>query len=471
MTLPAASPAPRLSARATAYLVAFFVPALVVLYLLVDMGGPVHRWPVPRAVLQGAWLYLVAIFLAVPVYHFLPRTLRPYGMLAMSLAFLALVISPSMATWSLGAALVLLGIVWLVPHVGWPALGLFAGWVGIVYSQMPACLGELSASIEWMPLAFGVNVLVVGIVMRTFHRATFAFYESWIGRETWDSPCEFVNYLIGLPFMTNSVSPSPRHFLDSRQETPEGLETTVIRGVKTCALCVGCLLMLSGLGWLQKVVPLGYPSGDFGPEAGQKLLSCSRPELWWIVLTYYFLHYLRRMGGEQLSVGAWRLFGHDLRDNFISPMTAHDLLDYWRRWDVLWREFLMSAFYYPVLMRLGRRYGAGRAWIYPVAGWVTFMANFVFDYLPRGLFVVLTLPPQALDFLCTMLVYHGAWSVLAGGSLYLQARHRGPAVRHPAWRVALHVALTYATVTFLRLFEISNVPLQAKMLVLRQMFS
>ncbi len=142
-------------------------------------------------------------------------------------------------------------------------------------------------------------------------------------------------------------------------------------------------------------------------------------------------------GYSAMALGAARVFGIELVNNFNHPYTAKSPAEFWERWHISLSTWLRDYIFYP-LSRWLRRLGAGREAL-----------------------VSLLLPP-----LVTMLVsglWHGVglqflvWGGLHGLLLALTDLLRRSPLRLPQgkWRTAvdwLRQAATFAAVTFLWIF-------------------
>ena len=255
-------------------------------------------------------------------------------------------------------------------------------------------------------------------------------------------------YLISLPNLVGlSATPSFKHFLSSRYTQEAG--STPWRGAVTIAICVG---------WMTVAVYLVQPTLYLrdvlrGPE------YFSPNMLWTAIVVFGGVRFVSRLCNEQLSVGVWRLFGYNIADDFKHPLWSPNVVEFWRRWNVLWREYLLQVFFYPVVLALGRRYGARSAWIYFVAALVTFVGSIFFDVFPKIAFYWIDLPSEGRDILYSFLIYHVVCGLLVGGGLFLEARARwkvkpSTEAPQPQWMRWLDygacVALTYLVMSLLQ---------------------
>lgn len=98
-------------------------------------------------------------------------------------------------------------------------------------------------------------------------------------------------------------------------------------------------------------------------------------------LTLSFLVFYFWIGGSvHLLIGLLNIFGFDMYPGFQYALLSKDLLEFWRRWHIYFREFLVSTIFYPIsffFMRRGRNYTG----IF-IAGIVTFAGATFFHVLP-----------------------------------------------------------------------------------------
>lgn len=212
----------------------------------------------------------------------------------------------------------------------------------------------------------------LGLLITLPRRIAWLTYELWVGRTETVRPVHVYLYLLGLPFLIgNAASPSHEDF--QRSFGRKGADA----GGRSLALCLGigtlgyvCLL---GLGY-SPAVRLLFPHCDLN------LVSA-----WWIwarLVVMFVISYLYLLSTEQMSVASCRLMGYAVGDNYDRPLLARNVADFWRRWNMLWREFLVTVFFFPTAMALARRDGEPKPWHLGVATAVTFLGTFVMNLLP-----------------------------------------------------------------------------------------
>jgi alginate O-acetyltransferase complex protein AlgI len=72
-----------------------------------------------------------------------------------------------------------------------------------------------------------------------------------------------------------------------------------------------------------------------------------------VIFTY--LLYLRISGQFHIIVGMLHLFGYDLPETNRRYLLAHSLIDFWRRVNIYWKDFMVKIVYFPVYFKLRRK--------------------------------------------------------------------------------------------------------------------
>lgn len=213
----------------------------------------------------------------------------------------------------------------------------------------------------------------MGLLVTLPRRIAWVAHELWVGGGPRVDAAQLFLYLLGLPFLVgNAASPSFHDFRRGADPSAPALE-----GWRTLAASLGqgALLytLLVGLGY-SPAVRLLFPRCD---------LDLVSPGWVWARLVLSFvIAWLYLVGTEQSSVGACRLFGYRVRDNYQAPLSARNVADFWRRWNVLWRDFLVRVFFFPTALGLARRAGDARPWHLAVATGVTFLGSYALNALP-----------------------------------------------------------------------------------------
>ena len=408
--------------------------------------------------------YLVWLAGLLPVHFLLPPAWRPVATLAAGLGYCWYEVSTAMPIWLVGGLLVFFAISQAARR--WPRASLvcFVAWVIAFYTYAPPRLMDLENGLSDV-LSFTTDTIKAAIFARLFKRNVIVFYEMWVGRVTSVTLLEYYHYMLGLPFMFNCCTPSFHHFRTSLATAQPALSEAVRRGAKTIVVTTLVALAPYLMIWLRMKLKMELSVRGF-----EDMLDAETYELWCMILGFQLLYFCRRYSQEQLSVGVWRSLGYNLRDDFTSPLTASSVIEYWRRWNLLWREMLLSMIYYPVVLALARRRGQREPWMIALAAWLTFSLNFIFDFVPRGLYVLFTFPAQMLDFMLSMALYHVTWGTVLAVSLYREARRGTSAPPSTGAWLALKVGFTFWLVGAVRFLDVNRYTVGQKLTILGKAF-
>jgi alginate O-acetyltransferase complex protein AlgI len=75
----------------------------------------------------------------------------------------------------------------------------------------------------------------------------------------------------------------------------------------------------------------------------------------WILLKWVQI-YLMFSGYSDVAIGASKLFGIRIRENFNFPFLAKNLQDFWKRWHISLIDFMSAYVYQPFVRKTGWRY-------------------------------------------------------------------------------------------------------------------
>lgn len=129
----------------------------------------------------------------------------------------------------------------------------------------------------------------------------------------------------------------------------------------------------------------------------------------WQFMLFSYLQVLRLMGLLNFSVGVFRVLGFDLPDIFNNMFLATGVLDYFRRINIYWKDFLLRVFYYPLVTKFKRWKLTTRMMM---AGGVIFIVNWLLhDY--QWFWILGSIP-----FKLNNIIYWGIFGVLALWGMY-----------------------------------------------------
>lgn len=160
-------------------------------------------------------------------------------------------------------------------------------------------------------------------------------------------------------------------------------------------------------------------------------------------LLYYPVGVLMNvLGTAYVLAGLLKVLGFDVPPAFDRPLSSTSVLEWWRRWNIHFRNFLVDIFFYPLMLRW-RRVNPYLAIVGGCAA--VFLVGSTLFHLPKRYFAHSS--HLALD--AGLLVENGLWFLLVSASLCLEKRRllagARPAAASPLRR-GLLVARTWAVV-------------------------
>jgi D-alanyl-lipoteichoic acid acyltransferase DltB (MBOAT superfamily) len=122
-------------------------------------------------------------------------------------------------------------------------------------------------------------------------------------------------------------------------------------------LSVGVSIFSVGLAKKMLIADRVAPTADavFGAAAAGAAVPLT--EAWLGTLAYTLQLYFDFSGYTDMAIGAARMFGIVLPQNFNSPYKAVNITDFWRRWHITLSRFLREYLYFPLG---GNRHGQRR---------------------------------------------------------------------------------------------------------------
>jgi hypothetical protein len=304
---------------------------------------------------------------------------------------------------------------------------------------LPTVGGVLTASAIEAPRFFGHAAYLL------YFYTLFAKRVVWVGYEWWflgAKPCRIslARYLFGLPFL---VGKSAVFSLTTYSESEGGCPPRWAEGLKTFAMAFLHLALLVVLVNMDANIIIGRGLLEALPVM-------STPALWLVVLGNYFCFYLFRYGWDQLSVGAARVLGRTVGDNYHNPLGARNYAEFWRRWNVHYRELVVRLFYYPSILWLQRRFPERRSMNVVLAIGLTFLGHGVFMAWVRGVWMGFESSAAWLDMLDALLIYEFIETVFVSAALLAPKRKRFGRLGLVLGVVMTNIIRAVAIVFFLR---------------------
>lgn len=392
-------------------------------------------------------LYFAAVVLTLVVARLSSPRLRPLALLVNSVFFMFLVLPGAAAGRMLAIVAGLFGLASLPLGRGLRAATFAAGGLALLatlgHDAVAACatntfaLGDAAHPLVTFPTVF----VGLGLLLKTFRRLCWVTHDMQCGDLRRPAALDFFLLFLGLPFLIgNGVTAGYAHFSGSYREA--GSLEPGARTVAGCFLAALLLVCVARLGFFPAAPVL------FDHCA---VWSSSLAALWAGVALTCVADYLFLLATEQTSVGVARLFGYAMHDNYHVPLFAASPAEFWRRWNIYWRNFHLAAIYYPIVLPLARRAGRRRAWHVMLATAVTFTATWLLNVIPYWMFAGALLKALPLGELAAGLaIYFGVQGV--GVAFSLAWESHGAARVAPRWARVLAVVLTFAFVALLRVF-------------------
>ena len=228
-------------------------------------------------------------------------------------------------------------------------------WAGILLNVLLLSIFKylpiLGRSAHSSPLAFlGRIVLPVGISFWTFQALSYLF-DLYREEDLDPSLLEFLVYMSFWPtVLSGPICRLPRMLPQFRKEwTPawEDLATGTQR--------IGMGLLMMGL---SQVLAAGIHPGR-GVDAAFALPAerLGGLDVWIMILTYGFQLFFSFCGYSHLVIGAARLFGFELAENFNRPYLSLSISEFWTRWHMSLSFWIRDYMFFPLAtMRPGVRW-------------------------------------------------------------------------------------------------------------------
>ncbi len=310
-------------------------------------------------------LFWLLLMVAVVVFWIIPRSLRDGFLSAASFAYLAS-LDPSSVIALLGWSVVF----YLaspraakpggVRRVILPLLILMIIGNLAFYKYVPQITPLLSG--EGVPASV---VVPLGISYFTFKLIHYSI-EVARGNITDRSFQRFSCYVFLFPIFTAGPIERFDHFLAQRDESWR-LQTTV----------EGATRILHGLIKMFVFARLIQPSESVASlVAGLGELEVYK--LWGVLLRTYLYAYMDFSAYSDIAIGAARLFGFRIMENFNLPILAFNIREFWRRWHMTLAGWCQAYVYLPVIGLTRRPYVAVYATFLAMGLWHGGSWNWVF---------------------------------------------------------------------------------------------
>jgi alginate O-acetyltransferase complex protein AlgI len=197
---------------------------------------------------------------------------------------------------------------------------------------------------------FAGLVLPVGI---SFYVFRLIHYVVEVGRGTIKErdPAQFLAYILLMPIFTAGPIEQFDHFVRNREPTLD--LDAFVEGIGRIAqglikkLVVADMLIHSHL-----MIRPGMS------ELVEDLREVTTVEVWGFLALQYFYVYMDFSAYSDVAIGASRLFGIRIAENFNWPIFARNVSEFWKRWHMTLAGWTQRYVYMPVMARTRRPYYA-----------------------------------------------------------------------------------------------------------------
>lgn len=189
----------------------------------------------------------------------------------------------------------------------------------------------------------GKVAIPLGISFYTFR---LLHYGSLVGKGKVSTPsvAEFVNYAFFFPIVTAGPIERVEHFLGNRRPTWD-YQLLVLGGTRICHGLIKKFLLA------RMLVPrnFGLSQVDSLQSVVGQLDELSPPAVSLCLVLNFLVAYLDFSAYSDVAVGASRLFGFEIAENFNFPFLASNIGEFWKRWHMTLAGLCQYFIYMPLI--------------------------------------------------------------------------------------------------------------------------
>ena len=199
------------------------------------------------------------------------------------------------------------------------------------------------------------SLLPVGISYFSFRSAAYLIE---IKRKTLQpvSLGRFVHYALFWPTLLAGPIERPGAFFKQSQSIKRPDRDDIVEGL---ARIVGGFVKKTVLGSF--FLAMARPYLEMGGDFQARMDSFTTPHLWLCITAYYLYLYCDFSGYSDLAIGASRMLGFRIMENFRWPVLATNVADFWRRWHISLTSWVTDYIYIGLG---GNRRGLTKAAVY-----------------------------------------------------------------------------------------------------------
>ncbi len=292
-----------------------------------------------------------ALVLTVVLYWAVPRVGRPWTLFGASAIYLGW-LEPRGTAVLLGWTLL---VYWLGPRTSsegqgrWVARGLLLALLGhlAAFKYLPPLLDALATG----PMERAV-VIPLGISYYTFKLLHYVIEVSR-GRITERSLPDFLAWMFLFPIFTAGPIERLDHYLAHRTEHlgADGLVDGLHR------IGWGLVKKFLVADWLIRQAVSTSAISDTVAD----LDGATAGGLWWLLGWTFLYSYLDFSAYSDIAIGASRLFGLRISENFNWPIASRNIGEFWQRWHMTLARWCQTYIYLPTIGRTRNPYAAAIA--------------------------------------------------------------------------------------------------------------
>lgn len=295
----------------------------------------------PRFLLLGEWAIerlVLRLDVARPdlqAWPYVPSIILPLAVVALCV-FSA---SHQVRVAALLVSAVPLGFVYR--YIDWQSVVAFTALAVVAFGVVRLPIGRAAAAALMMALSFGALALSSAIGGSTELAGVIAFQATLLPM-LWYSVYEHMGPRGPLPFQRFFLYLSVRFFGGPVVTYPdlfstsshEQLAETRLAGVRAIYIALIAAITTAAAGWVDRV----YPEQAL---TGIPLLAAS--------YVGYVGAYCKIVVAFNLFIGLLRLFGIPVRSNFNYWLLAPTPNEHWKRWNILFREWVVTFVFFPIM--------------------------------------------------------------------------------------------------------------------------
>jgi D-alanyl-lipoteichoic acid acyltransferase DltB (MBOAT superfamily) len=208
----------------------------------------------------------------------------------------------------------------------------------LVYYKYAGFLVENINLVAGTTFDIGLIVLPLGISFFTFQKIAFLVdtYKGRVGRVS------LADYSLFVLFFPQLIAGPIVHHAEIVPQFKDLHKQSAVWDNLTVGICVFLIGLFKKIVFADSLSAYAVAPVFSAAAAGESLTFL---EAWIGVLGYTLQLYFDFSGYSDMAIGAGRMFGIRLPENFFSPYKSANIIDFWRRWHITLGRFLRDYLY------------------------------------------------------------------------------------------------------------------------------